>query len=164
MAAEYSEAPPVEEIARELIARYHTHLLEARIAYLWRDGPWTRSGKTVFGGARRVSGIHQALCEKDFVIAINQEAWVELTPAQRRALVDHELSHCERGDDDKDGNPTWQIAQHDFEEFTGVLRRHGPWTTTLKHVAEAIDAYRQQSFELEPDVEEVSGQEVAMAQ
>lgn len=126
MAAEYREAPEVQQIAQALIPQYHGHLASARIRYLFREGPWASRGRTVLGKAYKLGAREQHLVGADFLVVINADAWRELTPEQRVALVDHELSHC--GIDDQ-GN--WTLWEHDVEEFRHVLERHGFWQPNL---------------------------------
>lgn len=142
---EYSTAHAVREIAEELIPAHHSHLIEfgARIEYVWRDEAAKSKGKIVLGKARRISGLNAFLAREDrsvegegvqdfFVVEIAEDTWADLTPAQRRALVDHELSHCgvdwgEAGDLET----RLVLRAHDCEEFCSVVRRHGLWKPDL---------------------------------
>jgi hypothetical protein len=49
---------------------------------------------------------------------------------QRVALVDHELCHFGREEDDK-GNRSWVLVSHDIEEFKGIVERWGLWRPDL---------------------------------
>ncbi len=40
-------------------------------------------------------------------------------------LLDHELSHFTAPSADKHGNLRWAIREHDLQEFSEVVRRHG---------------------------------------
>ncbi len=60
--------------------------------------------------------------------------------------MDHELMHCARGEDDKQGNPKWYIQPHTVEDFVGIIQRHGLWTTELKHLVQANSEYEQLSL------------------
>lgn len=143
MAVTYSPAPEAEAIARELIADYHPHLETQRVDLIFRSEAAKKHGKFQLGAARKVSGLPAYLdhaasqraqgrlgrhvgpplgCEDFFVIELAQPEWEHLTPAQRRALVDHELCHLGV---DEDGNSS--IVSHDVEEFGAVLERHGLW-------------------------------------
>lgn len=136
---QFSEAPEVSEIAWELIEEYHEGLSEAKIRYLSRSGKsWASKGKTVLGRARKLSGeLRHFTGDFDFLIVVNREHWLNLTPGQKRALVDHELCHCGRTYRD-DGGWTWTVVPHDTEEFAGVIRRHGLWQEDVKLLAKAI--------------------------
>lgn len=134
---EYLNAEHVQRIAAEYITKNHTHLAEARVCYLFRTGKWESKGKTVYGTAERVGPKYKMLTGYDFIITINFGVWNLADGYLQEALVDHELSHCGRGLDDKLGNPKWTGEPHSFEDFTGVVRRHGLWTTELKRLVDA---------------------------
>lgn len=71
----------------------------------------------------------------DAVIVIDRSNWQMLTPAQRDALIDHELYHLERVLDEETelpltdavDRPKLRIRRHDQEigVFVEVARRHG---------------------------------------
>lgn len=62
------------------------------------------------------------------------------------ALIDHELQHCCRGEDNNDGEPTWYIQGHDFEDFTTIIRRHGLWTDALREIPDAEQSFQQMAI------------------
>jgi hypothetical protein len=113
-------------IANALIGAFHTHLVNARIEYLFREN-LERRGRVRLGVASRAAGKLSYLAEVDFVIEFNWTYWAKLTPPQRIALVDHELCHCSRDDD---GN--WTMRSHDVEEFSEIVSRWGLWTPDLR--------------------------------
>lgn len=129
--AEYFDAPEVEEVARKLIADHHGHLVEARIRYLFREGAWSSKKKETWGNAQVVTGAQKHITGLDFIITINKEVWEHIEPHQRMALVDHELTHCECGEPDAKGNPTWFIQGHDVEDFARIVKRHGLWNEDI---------------------------------
>ena len=57
----------------------------------------------------------------------------------KRALLDHELWHCQKGEPDEQGNPTWYILDHDLHESNGVVRCHGLWMGDLQNFAKAVE-------------------------
>jgi hypothetical protein len=149
----YEASPEIEGVAERVIEEHHPHLAGARIAYLIRlldrdpkgnlilpKDP-SRAGKKRWAGkARLVSTLWQALTGFDFVIEIKEQFWRFMRPEQKEALVDHELCHC--GCDD-DG---YYVRNHDVEEFTAILERHGLWHGGLE---EFVSAQKQLPF---PDV------------
>lgn len=149
MAGEYMDAPEVAEIARDLIAKVASHndLVDARIAYVFiRKAPTSR-GHQIWGRARRITGLQAFLSNPEqprtsfaegaeyFVIEISHDIWQGLDDGGKRALVDHELSHCAMVWDEDD--QTWVLAMrhHDVEEFIGVLQRNGLWRPVLQDMA-----------------------------
>lgn len=143
---ELKEAPEVQELATRLIDNIHTHLAEANIKYLFRTGKWELRGRTIYGRAEKVSAKWRHLTGYDFVITINRDIWFANKPEIRQAILDHELTHCARGEDDKQGNPKWYIMPHSVEDFVSIIRRHGLWTTELQNVVKANNEYEQLSL------------------
>ncbi len=125
---DYERSPEVEAIARDLIPRFHRHLLDgnARIAYLFRDRAWkTTSQMVILGKASKRSEIDKVLSanREDFIIIIAKPDWDKLDSPKKEILVDHELAHCgvlitNRGDQ------KWIILDHPIEEFPEILARH----------------------------------------
>jgi hypothetical protein len=131
----YEEAPEVEKVAQKIIGKYHSHLVEAKIHYLFRKGPWTAQNRETWGKAAKVTGVNHYLTGFDFIITVSRDVWDELTESQREALVDHQLEHCNK-DTDSNGNPKFNIIGHDIEDFVSVIDRHGFWTPDLAKVKE----------------------------
>lgn len=174
MATKFRTAPEVQEIAEELIAEHHPHLIGHRIEYVFRDKATTKNGKTELGTARVVKGrtaflarpggleIHgdtgeivTLTADSDkptepipfFEIEIALDTWGGtdrfgerwgLTDAQRIALIDHELCHCEVDDD---GN--LYARPHSIEEFTEIIERHGLWKGDVKEFARAAKTAKE---------------------
>ncbi|WP_050769603.1 putative metallopeptidase [Thermosinus carboxydivorans] len=145
MSAEYFDAPEVEVIAKELIEDHHPNLCQAKIKYLFRTGDWESKGKTILGKAEKLNDKIKHLAGYDFIITINQIMFFAMTPQQRRALVDHELTHCFVDEDDS-GNPVYKILPHDVEEFHSIIRRHGLWQEDLRKTETAMEQHRQLSL------------------
>ena len=129
MATEYCEAPKeVLEMARDLITSYHEELAGVEIAFLMRTPTLRSAGRLVWGKASKANAKQRALSGKDieFVIELSAEVWGELEYGQRRALLDHELSHCTCEADD-DGEIHYKLRPHDLEEFNSIVARYGAW-------------------------------------
>src|SRR5688572_28074113 len=96
MAVEWTEAPQdVINLAERIIARHHDHLLDARIALIMRSEAQSTNGKLTLGKAKKVSAEQQVHIPYDFIIWLAKDYWESfLSPKQREALLDHELSHC----------------------------------------------------------------------
>lgn len=134
-----SPAPAAEALARPLIEEHHRHLLEVRLLFLFTNKKRLKHKKTTLGTAQKLSamlrylssGENTAIDEGvDFIILLGELEWAGLTDAQRRALVDHELAHC-------DGAPNaWRLRGHDVEEFAEVIQRHGLWQNDVARFIE----------------------------
>jgi hypothetical protein len=142
------EAPDVATIARQLISEHHRHLLDAHLLYLFTRKPRSKAGKTVLGTAQKASGITEYLSTRpgqdgdlhaaDFILVFSYQEWKDLTESQRRALVDHELTHCDFKED-KWGTITWKIRGHDVEEFREIIQRHGLWQPEVESFVRAAE-------------------------
>lgn len=136
--ANYTEVTPdVLSIAAEIINHHHEALLEAKIGFIFQDEASKKLGKIVLGNATKISDKQRAAgLDLDYLITIAKDMWQELTFHQRKALIDHELCHCDY---------TFGYAKmrgHDIEEFHCIVKRYGLWKPDLErfgHVAsEAI--------------------------
>lgn len=156
MTTTYRPARPVERIASELIPKHHEHLAQCGITYLFIDPTPKSKGKAVWGRARKISGLsayligqptlsdemrNERMEGKDFeffVVEIAEMVWGLLDDRARRALVDHELSHCWAGETDR-GDYTLTTTGHDVEEFRGVIERHGMWRQEITEFAKTVE-------------------------
>ena len=137
MPTQFDHAESVEEIAKELIPKYHSHLVNAKIAYLFKNKEIKRGGKQVIATAEKCGPKVKALADYDFIITVAYPTYQDLTDKQKVAVVDHELEHCfvDEGDD---GSAKCKIVTHDFEEFNSILRRHGLWKSDLVKMKNAV--------------------------
>lgn len=158
----YRRADEVARMGADLIAEHHHHLVDngdVRIEYLFCDPPPKSKGETVWGRARKVTGIGAWLAAEEppddndhhdpepfFIIEIAEAVWNVLDHAGRKALLDHELCHLEVTIDD-DGDAKLSLAAHDVEEFEQVIRRHGLWRDNVRRfVKVGADTGRQLSL------------------
>lgn len=125
MTSYFEASNEVVTIAEGLIELYHPHLMDARIGFLFRDEAATSKGKKVYATARKPPGWMTVFNDYDFIIEIAEDTWKDLTVPRRKALIDHELSHC-FGYEGK-----FSVVAHDFEEFNQILERHGLWNWDL---------------------------------
>lgn len=146
----YREAHEVEKVARDLIYDYHTHLATARIKYVFRSEPAEEKGKLVWGKARKMGGLNAWLASTGidrgyeqseplpfFVIEIAEPIWNAIDDKTRRALVDHELTHCDVDID----TSKYSLRPHDLEEFGSIVRKHGLWRDDVElFVKAALEA------------------------
>ena len=149
MAAEFYEvSEELETIARELIQDHHSHLVEARIKYLFRTGNWEVKKRETWGQAKKVGKEVNYLTGYDFIITIHRDVWDQLEGKEKRALLDHELQHCSAGSDDA-GNKIWYIQGHDVEDFYAIIKRHGLWSKSLRKMDSLL---KQTELDFGPNV------------
>ena len=143
MSQEFSPAPEVAEVARDLIHGHHSHLGPVRIEYVFLSEPISERGKDVWGRARKVTGLNAYLAldakpkepkepQGFFVIEIVKRVWMQLDEKSKRALIDHELTHLWVNDDG-----SLSIRPHDLEEFNDIVRRYGLWRADIELFLEA---------------------------
>jgi hypothetical protein len=145
---EYSAADEPKKIAAELIPKYHDHLSGVRIEFVFMSETPKHRDKIDLARIKKKSGLDAFLCaplDKDpepfFVMEIAKPGWDELSKAQKRALIDHELCHCFW-----DVDHGIALLDHDVEEFAAVIERHGLWREDVEHFAQV--AMRQLSLPL----------------
>ncbi|MBL8186557.1 MAG: hypothetical protein JNK38_01045 [Acidobacteria bacterium] len=141
MPVEYTVAESVRDFADQLIKNHHPHLTNVKIEYVFRSQAATKNGKAIWGRAKLVTGLNAWLAtpmiqrwnrpEPFFCLEIARDIWSRLNENQQKALVDHELSHCDRDLDSGD----LTIVGHDLEEFAHILRRHGLWHSDVEMFA-----------------------------
>ena len=112
------------DIVREVIRKNHARLDGASIAVIVQEKASSKGGKTVYSTAAKPSEKLKPLLEDDysFVITVAEDTWKKMNMDQRKAVIDHELCHCQI---DLDGKPS--IREHDLEEFAEIIERHGFW-------------------------------------
>lgn len=151
MAAEFYDASDdVVALARDIIQEYHSHLVEAKIKYLFRTGNWEVKKRETWGQAKKVGKEVNFLTGYDFIVTVHRDVWEQLNEEEKRALLDHELQHCSAGTDDA-GNKIWYIQGHDVEDFYAIIRRHGLWSKALRKMEGLLN---QTELDLEPQPEE----------
>lgn len=82
----------------------------------------------------------QALALTDCVVQFRETFWRLFTPATRRAVLFHEFSHVGLDFNDKTGRTKVVLAEHDIEEFAGVMRHFG---TAIPGRKAFINAYME---------------------
>jgi hypothetical protein len=135
MATEWYEAPQaIIDLAKDVIEKHHPDLKEARIGFIMRSDAPVANGGVTYGQARVVSARDQVHMPFDFIIWLAADTWADLTAAQQRALVDHELMHCK-------WDPAHEkatIRLHDIEEFAAIIQRHGYWSPAYGSIAPTL--------------------------
>lgn len=147
--SKYELSPELyENYVVRIVNNHRNDLANAKIVTMWRRGKWSSKQKDTWAAVKKVSRETAAMLDRpaDFLLTVNRDVWENLDESQRIALIDHELCHCRRGDDDKAGNPKWELIGHDIEEFYPILRRHGAWSDSVKKALEAISESKQVSM------------------
>lgn len=168
MSTEFEESPELLEVAGKLIDKYHEHLEDAMelIGFYMRTGSADWAGK-----AKKCTAFESHVTGRILFVFINAQAWRKLNDAQKLALMDHELCHFVRAShreyDDLEqkwkeiwsnaADPdNWTIRDHDVEEFSDVIQRHGLWEQGIEQFAVAVRnaPYQASLFEGDDDMPE----------
>lgn len=140
-------------MVNRLIEQHHSELTNARIALAWSLA-WKPDvdGIVKLGKCKKASDLDRELAAYDFVIVLRQEFYQDatVTDDQRKALLDHEITHATVRLD-KDGEPmrdergrvVYRTRKHDVEEFSEIVARHGIWKRDLERMASAMRRPKQ---------------------
>ena len=145
----FEESKEVRQLAESIIDEHHPHLKDAKqqIGFYLREGNSKWAGK-----AKKCTAFERHMTDYMLFVFINKEAWKTTTEEQRAALVDHELCHFTRTKWEDPNDPrkwitvygaahdpdSWGIREHDVEEFSEIIERHGLWDTGIETFAEAV--------------------------
>jgi len=154
---------PMYALLDELVEKYHDDVQYARVALAWCTS-WRADvdGHQILGKCKRASDLDRELADFDFVILLQRSFWnsISVTPAQRAALLDHELCHAapkldKYGDylEDERGRRVYRTRKHDIEEFTAIVERHGVWKRDLERFAAALHRSAQGELDLKGQTE-----------
>lgn len=141
---------PMYTLLDWIVKAHHEDLEYARIALAWCTS-WKPDvdGRLTLGRCKRASDLDRELADYDFVILLLRGFWrderVTETDHQRRALLDHELTHATlkldaNGEpvDDERGRRVYRIRKHDIEEFAAIVERYGTYKTDIENFAAAL--------------------------
>ena len=132
-------------ILDDLLAAEHGELVDATVGIAWRyqEGE-DADGHTKLGQAKLMGDFGYATTGYDVIIVLNYKWFNETTPAQRKALIDHELCHVAVVEDENedpmvwaDGRPLLRKRKHDLEEFHEIVARHSLWKDDIKAFVKA---------------------------
>jgi hypothetical protein len=138
----FSDAEIVESLARGLISRFHSELINARIRYLFVPKAFKVKGRTVAAKVSKVSGKWEYLTDADYLIEVSRPDWNDADIDKRTAILDHVLEHCSVDENEETGETKFVLRSPEVQEFSTIIRRHGAWTEELADfcsVAQTID-------------------------
>ena len=127
--------------AQDLVRRYHPHLREARIGFVFRSEAQVSKGRMTLGKCSKVSDKMHPVLDLDFLIWLAKDEYEKMPAERRAALIDHELTHITMG------NSGLTLRDHDVEEFYTIIERYGLWTTDLMAAKAAMDRAEQLHLE-----------------
>ena len=137
-----SDFQPADEAQRlaetNAIPNWHPDCADASICYLLTTKRMKSKGRHVWAKVRKTNPVEQHLTGHDLIIIIDAGVWARLDEKKRLALLDHELCHVEKTEDEDTGDIGWRLVGHDIEEFRAVVSRHGMWADDIVLFDEAL--------------------------
>jgi hypothetical protein len=134
----YRLAEQPQAIGDALCLETHRHLRAERIGFVFRRTLSDKGGRVTLATTSVVGAKLGFFAALDFLVEVNWARWMFLTPLQRVALVDHELSHCGIETTAK-GEIRRVLIAHDLEEFRAIVARWGLWKSDVAHFAAQLD-------------------------
>jgi hypothetical protein len=116
----FEKAPDLDHHVTALVAEHHRHLEGARLAAVYRTGPWTVRGRPMKGKAVVVPPVWQLLTGLDLMLVINKKAFNRVSEQERLALLDDLLSRFADSD-----SAHYKSCEPDIQEFSSVVNRRG---------------------------------------
>lgn len=106
----------------------------------------------------RITPLRQrALGVPDAVIVVDRAGWQSMKPAERDALIDHELQHLARVEDSKAGGPAFDalnrpklaMRRHDHQLgwFDVIAQRHGQASPEMRQAKQLLKVSQQLYFD-----------------
>jgi len=114
----------------------------------------TARGFRALGQCRKISLKDRSVGRGDAEIVLDADHWKESGDAERKALLDHELTHIEVKEDERGhlvddlGRPVLKMRKHDLEVgwFHNVAQRHGLHSCERIQAKQIMDAFGQYYF------------------
>ena len=135
MAVDYVEVSEAKVIAEKLLNEFKELKSFPAIKYLMK----VSDSSQYSGKISKATGKWKYLTNYDYIIEVWDGFWTQATNTQKEALIYHELKHiaCKENDD---ATLTWNIREHDSEEFVDVVKKYGAWNPALADIKKALDA------------------------
>jgi hypothetical protein len=133
----FTPADEAQKLASPLIEKHHSHLVNAKILFVFKEGTWNKGGKPCSGEVKCLSPLMATIAELDFCIILNHKYWAVLDEHFRTILVDHLLSCC-NFKEGKDGELTWCKVAPPTLEFPQVVERYGSYNEDLKEMERSM--------------------------
>jgi len=128
-------------LIKEVIESHHRELMQASINALFETDRRKKKNGIINASIETVSKKNQQIFEMlgshfDYILIISFDEYMKMTELQQRALIDHELCHCDF-DPVAEKNRA-KILDHDFAEFFEIIERYGLWSNDLQEHRQSI--------------------------
>lgn len=133
----------VDEVIKLVRDRWHPHLSRASIVGLGRPKCVVKDGKEILAKLKVAEAMEKVLWDEDslgadYIVVVGLNRWEDMNETTRLALIDHELMHA--GGESEPESGKWLLREHDIEEFTDIIERHGAWRRDLGRFIAASQA------------------------
>lgn len=168
----YSPAPDVETCIGNIRHEYHDELHGVTVGALFAfdlegtEPVLKHQGYAAWAVARITPLRDRALGVPDALVTVDRMIWLTLSPRQRNALIDHELTHLTRVLDDDTGlpksdaldRPKLKIRLHDHQMgwFDEIAQRHGDASPEIIQAKRLIAQSGQLYFDFSRRVDQVA--------
>lgn len=129
-AKEFEVSQDLKELADKVINDESLEVHPAEVEYLL---VYPNISKTVAGRCIRAGRELKFFSGKDYLIEMSGEVWDVLDDSVKYVLMQHELLHILPVMNDKTGEWKFEIRQHDIEDFSRIIKKHGiDWISKVK--------------------------------
>lgn len=160
MSKTYSAAPDVDTHIGNMLNLHHEALYGAEVTALFvfdldsTKAVLKHQGYAAAAVVRIVPVKDRSLGMPDATITVDRTTWLTMSPRQRDALIDHELTHLVRVMEvDDEGNETdtpkcdvlgrpklrMRLHDHQYGWFDEIAERHGDASIEVKQVRRILD-------------------------
>ena len=127
---EFEISDELEKLALKVIKEQNMDLEGSKVQYLL---VYPNISKSVAGRCIKTGKELKFFSDNDYLIEMSGELWDNLDDDTRYILMQHELMHIMPITNEKTGDITFKIRPHDIEDFSTLLKKHGPdWISKVK--------------------------------
>ena len=160
----YSRAPDVTTIIEGMQIEHHLELDNVTVAALFvyddeesSEQVLSHQGYPAAAVCRITPLRERAQGLADASITVDRAVWMRLSPRQRNALIDHELTHLVRVIDEEDEQPVFDSLSrpklamrrhdHQFGWFDEIAQRHGDASPEVRQATQLMESSGQLYFD-----------------
>lgn len=133
---EYVKSQDLEVLADKVMHDKNMGIENIRIKYLL---VYPCISKKLAGRCTRANNLLKVFGETDYVIEMSGDLWDKLDDQTKEILMWHELLHVHPVQNEKTGEVTYAIRDHDVKDFHAIIQAHGiDWFSNLKTLFSSV--------------------------
>lgn len=147
MAKQLDLAEEIEGLAKSIIEKekLFDSVQEPSIGYVVVSPYIT---KTVVARCIRANNELKFFSDHDYVIEVSDDIWKLLDETEKEAVVLHELLHIYPLHNDKTGDYSYKLLDHDLKDFKKVIKKYGPeWDKEIKNKLANLYDYNPEDYD-----------------